>query len=240
MRSDRRPTTVRSGSSSDRLGQETDGADRGLELVGDVGDEVPSHHLGPSLLRAVLDERDGTRDGALFRLPERLGGHDERRGGRAEEVHLPAGDTARQRLGHQLLDRGGDEHLSVARLEHRVGRPVAVDLLAGRVAHHDRPLEVVDGVAEPLDEEELVGGLVLGEATDRGFCLVVAGSVARPAPMAPRSPGIGAGGRSARRSRARRRMRRRAGRRRSRRRSRSGPAGHVTPRRRPSTGPCGG
>ena len=41
----------------DRLGQQPDRADRGLELVADVGDEVAADRLDPALAGAVLDQR---------------------------------------------------------------------------------------------------------------------------------------------------------------------------------------
>ena len=44
------------GGVGDGLGEQPDGADRGLELVADVGDEVAAHRLDPLLARAVLDQ----------------------------------------------------------------------------------------------------------------------------------------------------------------------------------------
>ena len=41
----------------DRLGQQPDRADRGLQLVADVGDEVAADRLDPALAGAVLDQR---------------------------------------------------------------------------------------------------------------------------------------------------------------------------------------
>ena len=48
------------------LGQQAEGADRGLQLVADVGDEVAPHGLEPAPLGDVLDDGHGADHGVVF------------------------------------------------------------------------------------------------------------------------------------------------------------------------------
>ena len=57
----RRTASGSSLASSDRLGQQGHPADRRLELVADVGDEVAAHLLDPAGLGAVLDQQQHVR-----------------------------------------------------------------------------------------------------------------------------------------------------------------------------------
>ena len=58
------------GAGLDGLGQQLDRADRGLELVGDIGDEVAAHGLHPAGGGAVLDEdEDAPPDRCRPRAP---------------------------------------------------------------------------------------------------------------------------------------------------------------------------
>ena len=94
IRSARRRATAGSCSSSDGLGQQTERADRRLQLVADVGDEVAAHGLEPAALGDVVDDDDGA-DGAPL-VVERVAGEHERPPGRAEQVEGAAVADARR------------------------------------------------------------------------------------------------------------------------------------------------
>ena len=64
------------GGVGDRLGEQPDRADGGLQLVGDVGDEVAAYRLDPALAGAVLDQgqhQPGARAARRGRSPCRAG-----------------------------------------------------------------------------------------------------------------------------------------------------------------------
>ena len=119
----------------DRLGQQPDGADGGLELVAHVGHEVAAHGLDPALAGAVLDQRQHQA---------RAQGGDARDHGAgrravAGELHLGLADLAvaaydvdevAQVLDEDLVAahqpegvrrRGGLEHVVVGVHDHRGG-----------------------------------------------------------------------------------------------------------------------
>ena len=110
----RRTATGSSAASHTASGEQPDRADRRLELVGDVGDEVAAHRLHPPLAGAVLDQ-----------------GQHQRRGQRRH----PHGDVAGRHAltGHQQL---GLADLAVAAyLRHQLGELVRHQAGAGHQAH---------------------------------------------------------------------------------------------------------
>ena len=141
---------------ADRLGQQAERADRRLELVADVGDEVPSDRLGPLLQRAVVDQGQPTR---LAPVVEGVGGDEEGLRRRPEQLDLATGRDALERQAQQLAHGGLDEHESVARLGEPLRRAVAEDVRAGRVADHDALFDLVDGLAEAQQQPGRVGRL---------------------------------------------------------------------------------
>ena len=137
---------------ADRLGQQTERPDRGLELVGDVGDEVTSDGLGAPLEGPVLDHRQCTVGPTVG---EGVGGHDEGLRRRAEQVdHAPGGPPC-GRLGQELLHGCGHQHPSAAGLGERGGRPVAEQLPAISVPNDHTVLQLVHCMAEPLEQERV-------------------------------------------------------------------------------------
>jgi hypothetical protein len=134
-----------------RLGQQRECADRGLELVADVGDEVAPHRVHPARLRPVLHQHEhqlGAERGDAHRDGQGVGAQ---RAARQFELDLPylavpahlPGDAG-QLLRHQPLAahqahgvrRGRGLDHGVARVEqHRGG---AEHLQHGRDARRDQ------------------------------------------------------------------------------------------------------
>ena len=83
----RRTASGSSAASEHRLGEQRERADRGLELVADVGDEVAADRLDPAGLGEVLDEQQH-QVGAERRHP---GGDERSRRGRAGRGQLQLG-----------------------------------------------------------------------------------------------------------------------------------------------------
>ena len=113
---------------ADRLGEERERADRRLELVAHVGDEVATNALDPARLRDVVDER-GRADDVLRGVPDRHGGDVEHPARRAEECQLVLAGLTAERALDEPFDRVLRERVAVARVAEPLGREVPDDLV---------------------------------------------------------------------------------------------------------------
>ena len=115
------------------LGQQPDRADRRLELVADVGDEVTADRLDPALAGAVLDQ--GQHQPAAERRDPR--GHVPRRGARRTRDHqLGLADLAVAAYLPDQLGQLGVDHLVVAHEAEGVRRRGGLEDPVLLVDHH--------------------------------------------------------------------------------------------------------
>ena len=129
-----------------RLGQQSEGAHRRLELVADVGHEIAADLFEPPALRHVLNERDDPEGTAA--VVDLAGPHLESAAGRTVEVEGALGRAlvpgVLEYLGHRLCSEG----VTVAADHQRVGPSVAVDDRPVLVAQHHALGEGVEGAPE--------------------------------------------------------------------------------------------
>ena len=125
-----------------RLGQQAEGPDRGLELVADVGDEVAAHGLEPAALGDVVDHDEHARAATVVGRSGAARSTSVRRGGPKRStvrdgvrpVAVAAGG-----LGGQLVDGRLDQRLAVAGGEVARGHLVAVGDARPRRRRRRRP-----------------------------------------------------------------------------------------------------
>ena len=96
-----------------RLGEQAERADRRLQLVAHVGDEVAPNALDPSRLRDVARERH--RADHLTRRVERERGQVQHLARRSVELELALGDPPGERLLQELRERVVGDDVAVAR-----------------------------------------------------------------------------------------------------------------------------
>ena len=129
--------TAGSSSAGERLGEHLERADRRLELVAHVGDEVAAHALDPVHLGDVVDER-GRAERPLG-VAERHRRQVQHRARRAEELQLALARARRcSARVEQLVERAGGDRVGVARVAVPLGRRVAEHLAAVGVDDDDR------------------------------------------------------------------------------------------------------
>ncbi len=116
-----------------RLGEQRQRADRRLQLVADVGDEVPSHALAAARLRDVPDVHDRTEDRTVGE--QRLGAEEQHLTRRTEELELAFAGLALPRPAEQLVDLLLGQRVGVPTVAEPLGRVVAEQL--GAVGVHD-------------------------------------------------------------------------------------------------------
>ncbi len=136
----------------ERLRQHLERADRGLELVADVGDEVAPHALDAVHVGDVGDERGHTQRAVSGAERHRREVHDRAR--RAEELQLALAGLAVERARHERVERAGDDRVGVAGLAVALGGGVAEHLdpvgiedehaLAQLVEHRQEPVALLD------------------------------------------------------------------------------------------------
>ena len=125
IRPARRWATSGSGSDDQGLGQQPEGADRGLELMADIGHEVAADLLEPAPLGDVLDECDHPeRPPAVVDL---AGPHLQGAPGRTVEIERALGRALVPGVLEQLGHRLGGQGVAVAADHQGVGAAVAVD-----------------------------------------------------------------------------------------------------------------
>ncbi len=152
----------------DRLGQQGQRADRGLELVGDVGDEVPADRFEPAGLGDVCQQQRDGEDPAAGVLAQGHGQHGCRAG-------LAAEPSAWQVDG-ALARPGGVDSAAGDEPELLGTEPVAVEraeALRGGVGQQDHIAAVDDHdpLGERLDDQPrqaVVIGVVRGWFGDGG------------------------------------------------------------------------
>ena len=131
-----------------RLGEQTERADRRLQLVTHVGDEVAPHALDPARLGDVARERDRADDLAVAAQRERA--QLQHLAGRAVELELALGAVPGERLLHELGDRLLGEDLAGARAGEAPRHRVAHDLAADAVDDDDRVARLVERGEQPV------------------------------------------------------------------------------------------
>ena len=149
MRSARRRDTTGSSSMVSVSASSPMRPHRRLELVADVGHEVAAGGVEPPPLGDVVDHGQGA-------VVERHGGDDQRAARRAEQLDGSIAGHPGQRLGHQLVDRGGHQRVAVAGIGERLGHAVAEHHRPGGVGDEHT---LRDGVQGPQQAgAELAGG----------------------------------------------------------------------------------
>ena len=128
------------------LGKQAEGADRRLQLVAHVGDEVAADLLEAPALRDVLDHGEHTELAAP--VVDERGADVERASRRAVEVDGPLGAATAPCLCEQLGDRLGGDRVAVAAGHELLGVLVAVHDRAGLVAQHEAHRERVEGASQ--------------------------------------------------------------------------------------------
>ena len=129
------------------LGEQAEGTHRGLQLVADVGDEVPPDVLEPAALGDVVDDRDHAE--RALAVVDALGAHDERASGRAVQLEHSLLARPGRRLGEQLVDGLGGERVPVTAAHERDGLAVAEHGLAALVRDDHGLGKRVERAAEP-------------------------------------------------------------------------------------------
>ena len=137
----------RVGLDGEGLGQQAEGADRGLELVADVGHEVPPDLLEAPTLGHVLDDGDDPEWPAS--VVDQPGPHGQRLAGRPVEVERPLGGPVLPGVLQQLGHRLGGQGIAVAVVHQGHGPGVAEGHVAVLVADDDPLGKGVEGPAQP-------------------------------------------------------------------------------------------
>ncbi len=137
---------------SDRLGKEGECADRCLELVAHVRDEVPADALDPARLGHVADERGGA-DHSPVGVTQRHGIELEHLAWRAEERQLLPARFSGARGRQQRLDRVLRQRVAVPGVTVALGREVADDLVADLVDDEGAVGERVEGPDHAIEIE---------------------------------------------------------------------------------------
>ena len=143
-----------------RLREQRERADRCLQLVADVRDEVGAHRFEPCALGDVVDRPERADDRAI--ALERRDRHDDRAPRRTEEIDgATIGHTStarREQLGDCLLD----ERVAVTRADEGRGVDVAEHDAAGGVGDHDSVSEGVEARGQRSgDRLEHFGGVLI-------------------------------------------------------------------------------
>ena len=173
-----------------RLGEQPERADRRLQLVAHVGDEVAAHALDAPRLGDVARERDRADDLAV--APQRERAQLEHLTGRPVELELALRRDAVERGLQQLVDRVLGEHLAVTRAVEPAGRRVAHDLATDAVDDDDRVGRLVERGEQPvlhrLGTRDPVGRLPvgLGDRIDERDVVAHVRRLAAAAQLAPR------------------------------------------------------
>ncbi len=120
-----------------RLREQRERADRGLEFVADVGDEVAPHRLDPAGLRQVLHQQED-QPGAEWGDPrgDREGITPSRAAPGQVQLHLPYLAVPSGVPGH--LEHGLHGELAAAHQAQRVGGGAGLDDGVALVQHHGR------------------------------------------------------------------------------------------------------
>ena len=147
MRSARRLATVWSRLRHERLGEKTERAHRGLQLVAHVRDEVPADLFQSPALGDVVDDRDHPEGPPP--VVDDLGADVEGAPRRTVEIEDSRSRPFAPRLGEKLLHRLRRQRIAVATAHHRVGTGVAEDVLAVLVADDDALGKRVERAAQP-------------------------------------------------------------------------------------------
>ena len=141
-------TTAGSSVAGHRLGEQSERADRRLQLVTHVGDEVAAHALDAPRLGDVAGERDRADDLAVAAQRERP--ELEHLARRTVELQLALRRDAVERGVQQLVDRVLGEHLAVPGAVEPTGRRVAHDLTADAIDDDDRVGCLVERGQQPV------------------------------------------------------------------------------------------
>ena len=136
------------------LGQQAQGAHRCLQLMADVGHEVPADLLEAAALRDVVDHGDDPEGPAA--VVDQPGPHGQGPAGRPVEIEGALGGPLVPGVLEQLGDRLGRQGVPVAAGHEGVGPAVAVDHRARLVAD-DHPLG--QGVERPAQPDGVRAGL---------------------------------------------------------------------------------
>ena len=131
-----------------RLGEQAERADRRLQLVTHVGDEVAPDALDAPRLRDVAGERDRADDLAV--APQRERAQLQHLTGRSVELELAFGAVTGERVLHELGDRLLGEHLTGARAGEAARDRVAHDLATDAIDDDDRVARLVERGEQPV------------------------------------------------------------------------------------------
>jgi hypothetical protein len=140
------PTRVASVAMRSRLREHRQRADRGLELVAHVGDEVAPDRLDAAPLGHVPYEPDRADPSPVGR--ERPRGHEEHLGRRSEQLQLARALLAVAGTVEQLTERTAGQRVGVAGVVEALGGAVAQHDLSARVHHDDGVTDRVHRLGE--------------------------------------------------------------------------------------------
>ena len=148
------------------LGEQAERADRRLQLVAHVRDEVAPHALDAPRLGDVARERDRADDLAVAAQRERA--QLQHLAGRPVELELAFGAVAGERFLHQLGDRLLGEDLARARAGEAPRDRVAHDLAPDAVDDDDRVARLVERGEQPVLHRLRLQHAILGVALPVG------------------------------------------------------------------------
>ena len=135
-------------------------ADRSLQLVADVRDEVTAHAVDPMDLRDVVDEHRGTERSVVSDERNRL--ELEHHPRRAEQLQLTFRRVAGAGVVEQLGDGTGGDRIGVPRGAIALGRSIAEDLGALAVDDDDAVAQIDECGGKPI----ALGGGCFGLGSD--------------------------------------------------------------------------